>query len=111
MFRRSRHISVEVLPDQLEEAVSHYKGLFGIVEENRTDDGVELAGSNFTIWIDVAKGRPQVTQEWVTTDGDAARTAVENSGGRITGESHCGFYVQDPYGMSYHVYVEDEAET
>lgn|GEM_PF-5838680 len=111
MFRRSRHISIEVTTDQLDDAVQHYKKLFGIEQENRTSDGVELTGCNFTLWLDVAQDKPQILHEWVTTDGVGARVAVQNSGATITGESHCGFYVSDPYGMAYHVYVEDEAET
>ena len=110
MFRRSNHISVQVRADELETAVQHYKDLFRLQEIGREAGSVELKGSNFTIWIDAAE-KPVVLQEFVTGDADEARRAVERSGGTVTGESPFGFYVTDPYGMSYHVYIEDEAET
>jgi catechol 2,3-dioxygenase-like lactoylglutathione lyase family enzyme len=111
MFRRSRHIAISVMPDQVEEAVAHYRSLFGLEEASRTEDSIELVGTNWTLLIDRTDKDPGVLHEWVTNDGAAARRAVENSTATITGESHCGFYVRDPYGMTYHVFIDDEAET
>lgn len=111
MFRRSRHISISVLPDQVDGAVSHYRSLFGLEEASRTEDSIELVGSNFTLWIDRTDKAPGVQHEWVTNDGPAARAAVEASGATITGDSHCGFYVKDNYGLSYHVFVDDDPES
>ena len=111
MFRRSRHIAISVLPGQVDAAVAHYKALFGLEEGSRSDESIELTGSNFTLWIDRTDKGPGVMQEWVTNDGPGARQAVEASGATITGDSHCGFYVRDAFGMNYHVFVDDEAET
>ena len=104
-------MSICVTSEELEEAISHYCGLFGIDVVNRTDDGVELCGSNFTLWLEVGVGGRRVLQEWVTTDGDQARLAIQGSGSTILGDSKSGFYVTDPYGLSYHVFVDDDAET
>jgi hypothetical protein len=109
MFRRSSHIAIAVPTEDVEGAVAHYKGLFGLEEKSRSEDGIELSGNNFTIWVDRAQGKQTVLQEWVVKDRAAARAAVLASGATITGESSCGFYVSDPYGMTYHVYFDDEA--
>jgi hypothetical protein len=110
MFRRSRHIAIRVEPGQVEEAVAHYKALFGLHEESRIDGSVELVGSNFTISVDLSYGETGVLQEWVTNEPEAARRAVLASGATIVGDSLFGFYVRDGYGLHYHVFVEDEPE-
>lgn len=94
----------------MEEAIQHYCSAFGIEEVRREQGGVELVGTNFSLWLDVADGRPLVMQEWVTNDGDEARKRIVNAGGTVTSESSSGFYVTDPYGMTYHVFVADEPE-
>lgn len=95
---------------QFEEAVRHYKTVLDTKEATRTDDSVELKGPNFTIYVEKSTGPVSVLHEWVTCDGEAARQAHLAAGSTITGESHSGFYVRDPYGMSYHVFVEEEPE-
>ena len=99
------------MPGQLDEAVRHYQGLFGLEEKSRGKDGVELRGSNFTIWIDEDGARPPVRQEFVAQDAAEARRAVESSGGTVTGDTHSGFHVLDPYGLCYHVFIDDEPES
>ena len=108
MFQRSSHIAIRVAPEELENAVRHYRDLFQLVEKSRSKDSVELSGLNFTMWIDLADGRPAVMQEFVARDAEDARRRVEASGAKILDESPCGFHVQDPYGMAYHIYIEKD---
>lgn len=107
-FKRSSHVAVHVAPERIEEAVAHYVGLLGVSEKSRSDEGIELVGPNFTIWIDKADGGPAVLQEFTVYDGPGARAAVEASGAKVIGETEYGFFVADPFGMAYHVYVESK---
>ena len=108
MFRRSSNIAVSVPSEKVSEAVNHYIKLFGLKEKSRSEDSVELVGIDFTIWVDVAKETPQVLQEFSVRDGSEARAIIESTQSEITGESPCGFYVRDPYGLQFHVLVEPE---
>lgn len=110
MYRRSGDIAIYVAPDRFEEAIVHYKTLFRVAEGDRSDDAVELRGTNFTIWIEKARGSTGVYHEWFTCDGAEARRLHETSGATITGSSSSGFYVEDQFGLSYHVFVEEEPE-
>ena len=105
-FRRSSHVAVHVAPERIEEAVAHYKELLGVAEKSRSDEGIELVGPNFTIWIDKIDAGPAVLQEFAVTDGPAARAKVNASGAKIIGETKYGFFVEDPFGLAYHVYIE-----
>jgi catechol 2,3-dioxygenase-like lactoylglutathione lyase family enzyme len=103
---RSSHIAVRVPADELDAAVAHYKALLGVEEKSREGGEVELVGPNFILWVDGREGSGPMLQEFNATDAAAARAAVERSQAKIVGESSSGFYVQDPYGSNFHVYIE-----
>jgi catechol 2,3-dioxygenase-like lactoylglutathione lyase family enzyme len=107
MFRRSSHISVQVPADRFEQAVDYYQTTFHLRLGKREPGSAELRGDNFTIWVDV--GSPDAVQEFVVKDGAAARRLLEAGGATILDETSCGFHVRDPFGLRYHVYVEDES--
>ena len=104
-MRRSNHIAVNIPEDQVEAAVAHYIAVFGVEEKSRSDEGIELVGPNFTLWI-VAAEDSKVLQEFVTKDGPGTRKLVEDHGCQIASETPYGFMVHDPYGLKYHVFVE-----
>jgi len=103
---RSRHIAIRLPKEQIEAAANHYKTLLGVEEVERQEDGVNLQGPDFNLWLDVSDGPTMVMQEFVTNDRSAAKAAHEAAGCRIFDEGEDGFHVEDPYGMHYHVWVE-----
>lgn len=104
---RSSHIAIRVPSERLEDAVAHYKTLLGVSETARKPDGVELTGHNFMLYVE--PGEPVVLQEFVTNEGADVRSKFEAAGCRIFDVSEFGFHVSDPYGLSYHVWIEKEA--
>ncbi|MBS1723298.1 MAG: hypothetical protein JSS66_10135 [Armatimonadetes bacterium] len=110
MLRRSSHIAIRVRPEQLEAAVAHYKAALGVVEKSRTDGEVELTGDNFTLWVGSDALGSGAIHEFLCNDSTEARGRIESAGGVVIGESPHGFYVRDPYGLNYHVFVEEDVE-
>ena len=104
-MRRSNHVAVNIPQDQVESAVAHYIAVLGVEEKSRSEEGIELVGPNFTLWI-VASDEPKVLQEFVTNDGPGARKLIEDHGFQIASETPYGFMVHDPYGLKYHVFIE-----
>ena len=104
-MRRSSHIAVNIPQYQVESAVAHYIAVLGVEEKSRSDEGIELVGPNFTLWI-VASDDPKVLQEFVTNDGPGTRQLVADHGCQIASETPYGFMVHDPYGLKYHVFIE-----
>ena len=103
---RSSHIAIVVPPDRVDEAVAHYKTLLGVTETKRSPEGVELSGPNFMLYVEPGD-KPVVLQEFVTTEGAGVRSKFEAAGCQVFGESSAGFHVTDPFGLSYHVWLEE----
>jgi hypothetical protein len=108
-MRRSSHIAIRVAPERVEEAVSHYKAALGVIEKSRNEQGVELRGPDFTLWIDRAEQTPLVLQEFVAEGGDSVKDRLQSLGCVVFDEGKDGFHVRDPFGMNYHVWIESPA--
>ena len=106
---RSSHIAVKVSPARVEEAVAHYKALLSVRETSRKPDCIELSGENFKLFVEPSES-PVVLQEFVAPEGKEARKRFEEAGCRIFDESDLGFHVEDPYGLSFHVWTEAGSE-
>jgi len=103
---RSSHIAVVVPVGRVDEAVEHYKNLLDLEETKRTSEGVELSGPNFTLYVEPGEN-PIVLQEFISKDGAGVRSKFESAGCRVFGESDVGFHVIDPYGLNYHVWLDE----
>jgi catechol 2,3-dioxygenase-like lactoylglutathione lyase family enzyme len=107
-MKRSSHIAIMVPADKVEQAAAYYRNVLGAEEQSRKDSGIELAGPNFMLYVEPSD-RPVVLQEFVSADGPSARDRFAAAGCTIFDESEFGFHVTDPYGMSYHIWVEKNA--
>ena len=103
---RSSHIAVRVPANRLEEAVRYYSKLLGAKETKRDGGEVELTGENFFLYIE--PGESVVLQEFATKEGESARSKFEAAGCTVFDESEHGFHVTDPFGMSYHIWLEKD---
>jgi len=103
---RSSHIAVVVSKERLDEAVEHYKNLLNVIETKRDTEGVELAGENFMLFVEPGES-PIVLQEFISQEKAGVRSKFESAGCKVFGESEVGFHVIDPYGMNYHVWLDE----
>lgn len=106
-MERSSHIAVKVHPDKMDSAAQHYVAVLGLEERGRTTNSIELAGPNFTVYVDATLSEPIVLQEFVAQDGKESKEAHRLAGCEIFDESEFGFHVRDPYGMHYHVWTSE----
>lgn len=106
-MRRTSHIAVRVTPEQVENAVSHYNSLLGTVRKDSTDGQVGLVGENFTIWIDSSDSNDDPMQEFAGSGSAVEKQRFIDAGCEIFDESKQGFHVRDPFGLVYHVWVEN----
>jgi hypothetical protein len=114
MLRRSKNIVVYVSPDQYEGAVEFYRKAFGLTLEDKEPDIASLKGPNFMLYVEPKKPSGLNLQEFVPLEEMDAKTHLLNLGCKpieVDGSSDStdGFYVEDPYGLKYHVYTTDTA--
>lgn len=105
-MRRSNHIAIHVPEDQVEAAVAHYIAVLGASEKSRSEEGIELEGANFTLWL-MGSDEPEVYQEFVTKDRPGAQRLIAEHGLQVAEETPYGVMVRDPYGLKYHIFIEE----
>ena len=112
-FKKSTHFGIHVKPSQFEKAIAFYRKAFGAEEKSRTDKMAELVGQGFTFWIN-ASGDSWILHEFVpTTEKEAAKQHLMNMGCELLpvdgkSESGHGFFMQDPFGMKFHIYTDPQ---
>ncbi len=112
MFSRSKHIVVYVQPSQRKAATEFYRRAFGMEVEDEDSDLSTLKGQNFMLYVEQGTPAGLNLQEWSPQEGVDAENHLLNLGCKlieVNGKTHSGegFYVEDPYGLRYHVYTAD----
>ena len=78
------------------------------VERCGEDGQIGLVGENFTIWIDPEESNGYPMQEFAGSGASVDKQRFLDMGCDVYEESKFGFHVRDPFGMVYHVWVEND---
>ncbi len=106
--KRSTHIALTISSERLDEAARYYVETMGLTKGESSPKAIELKGDNFTLWLDAGREQGPVLQEFTlpAAEKETARRRLAASGAEILGDSEHGFYLRDPYGLAYHVFLE-----
>jgi catechol 2,3-dioxygenase-like lactoylglutathione lyase family enzyme len=107
-MRRTSHIAVRVPPDKAEAAEKFYTEALGLERRQQDTGEVGLFGENFVLWVDSSDHHHLALQEFAGRGAKAAKERFLALGCEVFDESPQGFHVRDPFGLSFHVWIEDE---
>jgi len=112
MFHRSKNIVVYVDSSQSHEATEFYRRAFGMELQEQDPVMATLKGPNFMLYVEQGDPAGLHLQEWVPPAGVDAEKHLLDLGCKlieVNGSTHStdGFYIEDPYGLRYHVYTSE----
>ncbi len=106
--KRSSHVALTVPAARLEEAARYYAETMGLSRGESSPKAIEMKGENFVLWLDAGRESGPVLQEFTlpAAAAEKARERLATAGAEILGDSEHGFYLRDPFGLAYHVFLE-----
>jgi hypothetical protein len=89
--------------------VAFYKAALGLHDAGGEGGTIGLAGDDFTLWV-TERGAGTVLQELVPEEPDGFREHLLAQGFRLLdldgrSDTEVGYFVEDPYGLRFHVYT------